>query len=94
LKVIFLKNGYYRGVYYKKDSTIDISELDIKAYIDCKVVKRICPVKKNINHVKSIQFENMSYKDLQKICKAKNLMAVGKKAELINLLKQNQSNIK
>lgn len=86
MKVKFLKNGCYRGIYYQKDSTIDMSELDVKSYIDCRVVKIAIPV--NEKHQNSIKFENMSYRDLQKLCKEKGIIALGKKEELIKLLKE------
>lgn len=84
MKVQFLKNGCYRGIYYQKDSTIDMSELDVKSYIDCRVVKIAIPVKEK--HQNSIKFENMAYRDLQKLCKEKGIIAVGKKEDLIELL--------
>lgn len=86
INVCFLKDGIYRGIKYKKDETIKMSQLDLKSYIDCKVVKIAIPVKEK--HQNSIKFENMAYRDLQKLCKEKGIIAVGKKEELIKLLKE------
>lgn len=84
MKVRFLKSGYYRNKKYEKDTIINMSELDVKAYLECKVVKQEIPNKKKN---KVIDYNKMSYKEIQQICKKKGLQAVGKKEELIESLK-------
>lgn len=82
MKVLFLKDGIYRGKNYKKNSVIEMSEIDVKAYLECRVVKFYIPVKK-----KSIKdFSKMSYRDLQDLCKSKNIPAIGSKEKLISSL--------
>lgn len=80
MKVEFLKNGIYRGIPYKKGNIINMSEIDVKAFIDCKMVELYKPPAKNKD------INSMSYKDLQKYCKKKGLPAVGSKAELLKAL--------
>jgi len=82
MKVKFLKKGVYRGSQYPKDSIVEMSNLDVKAFLDCKVVEMYKKEKK----VKPI--EEMSYKELRVLCKGKGLPAVGSKEELILSLKE------
>lgn len=90
MKVKFLKgNHFYRGNQYKKDDVIEISEIDVKAFLECKVVEIYIEKKekKDINE--------MTYKELQKKCKEKNLQAVGKKNDLIaSLIEKSENNCK
>jgi hypothetical protein len=82
MKVKFLKTGAYRGTKYPKDSIVEMSQLDVKAFLDCKVVERYKKEKK----VKPI--EEMGYKELRVLCKEKGLPAVGSKEELMLSLKE------
>lgn len=79
MKVEFLKKGFYRGKLYEKGSIAEISRLDVKAFMDCKVVKMYIPVRQN--PLKPL--EELSYRELQKKCKAKKIPAVGTKEDLI-----------
>lgn len=87
MRVIFLKDSYYRNKKYFTGQFAEMSEIDIKAYIDCKTVKLMNSVKKGLKKPVKANYENMSYRDLQRICKRKNITAVGKKEELISFLK-------
>ncbi|OFW61768.1 MAG: hypothetical protein A2Z35_05925 [Actinobacteria bacterium RBG_19FT_COMBO_36_27] len=81
MKVKFLKKGIYRGTQYPKDSIVEMANMDMKAFIDCKVVELYRREKK----VKAI--EEMGYKELRVLCKEKGLPAVGSKEELALSLK-------
>lgn len=93
-RVIFLKDGFYNNKRYNKDDVINMSVSDIDIYEQCKVVKRY--VSKNKNQLKNKQsntndknnlnYKDMNYKDLQKLCSKLNIRAVGTKEELINSL--------
>lgn len=82
MKVKFLKSGVYRGNQYPKDSIVEMSSLDVKAFLDCKVVE----IYKKEKKVKPI--EEMGYKELRILCKEKGLPAVGSKEELILSLRE------
>jgi hypothetical protein len=81
-KVIFIKNGFYRGKQYKKDDVIDMSLSELDSYESFKVVKRHYETNKQNN-----DFSKLSYNKLRELCKKNNLPAVGKKEELIQSLK-------
>lgn len=82
VKVEFLKDSCYRWKYYKKGSIINMSKMDVNAYIECKVVKMIIPVKK-----KPKTLEDMSYREIQQQCKKNRIQAVGPRENLIASLK-------
>jgi CxxC motif-containing protein len=90
VKVKFLKgNHFYRGNQYKKDDVIEISEIDVKAFLECKVVEIYIEKKKKKD------INEMTYRELQKECKEKNLQAVGKKNDLIaSLIEKSENNCK
>jgi hypothetical protein len=79
MQVIFLKEAYYRNKKYKKNDIIDISEIDVKAYLECKVVKLYVAIKKKLQK----PLNELSYRELQAKCKNKRIPAVGTKEDLI-----------
>lgn len=82
-RVKFLKNRFYRGKEYKTGDIINMLSSDLQAYVDCKVIKVLGPDKsKNIKN----DYSKLSYKKLQKICKNKNISAVGTRDKLITSL--------
>lgn len=86
MKVIFLKDGYYRNVHYEKGSIVEMSEIDSKAYIECKIVEIEIQTKRKKGNLKNV--EDMSYRELQKHCRINNLIAVGTKEKLASSLKE------
>lgn len=80
IRVKFLKKRFYRGKQYNIGDIENILSNDLQAYLDCKVVK-VLGADKTKN--KNIDYNNFSYKELQKMCKNKNIPAVGKRNELI-----------
>ena len=84
MKVQFLKNGYYRNKKYAVGDIIEMSPIDVNAYLDCRVVKLtvIAPTKNKTEK----DYNNMTYKEICRICKNKGIKAVGKKKDLISLL--------
>jgi hypothetical protein len=77
MKVKFLKERFYRNKKYKKNDTIDMSEIDVKAYLECHIVE-IATKNKT-----SKPLEALSYRNLQRKCKAKGIPAVGTKQDLV-----------
>lgn len=53
--VKFLKERFYRGKKYKKDDVVNMSEIDCKAYFDCKVVEHTIKPNKNKTENKTIE---------------------------------------
>jgi hypothetical protein len=81
-KIEFIKERYYKGKKYKPGDILIISMQDAKIYINAKAAKYY---KKP---PKTRKIEDLSYKDLQDLCKKNNLKAVGSKEELILSLKE------
>lgn len=73
MKIKFIKDiGSYRA-----GDIADLEHLQAKAYIECRKAKLF------IGETIENNFENMSYKELRKLCKSKGLPAVGSKESLI-----------
>jgi hypothetical protein len=98
MRVKFLKRGYYKGKIYKKDDICDMTNKDTSIYEEFKAVKKYFGTKKPSENVdeKAKQNENeidsLNYKELQNLCKEKNLPYTGKKEELIESLKNVEVN--
>lgn len=86
MKAIFLKESTYRGKKYYKNDIVDMSEKEFKAYKELYIIDYA--IKYNFNHEKN--FDKMAYRELQKLCKDKNLYAVGTKDDLIKTLKSQE----
>lgn len=80
--VICLKNTRYKNTNYIKGDIIKMSTLDIKVYIECGIVK-ICHVPET---QKKIDYTKLSYNQLRKACKNKNIPAIGTKETMITNL--------
>lgn len=78
-KVIFKKQRYYQGILHEVGDIVLMEKKDIKAYIDVFAIDYYFD---NLHK----KYEDMTYKDLQQLCKNKNIPAVGKKEELINAI--------
>jgi len=91
MRVEFLKRGYYKGKIYKKGDICDMTNKDAGIYEEFRTAKKYFGTKKpgeNVNEeVKENSFESYNYKDLQSLCKEKNIPCTGKKEELIESLK-------
>lgn len=86
MKAIFLKEAMYRGKKYNKNDIVDMSQKEFYAFKEFNVVDYA--IKYNIDSKKKLI--DMSYRELQKICKDKNLYAVGTKEELVERLKHQE----
>jgi hypothetical protein len=86
MKAIFLKESTYKGKKYNKYDIVDMSLKDFNAYKKLYIVDYA--IRYNINRKED--YNNMSYRDLQKICKNKNLYAVGTKEDLIKTLESQE----
>lgn len=80
MKAIFLKSTSYKGKQYNKNDIIEMSEKDFKAF------KEFFLIDYAIKYNSENKANDMSYRNLQKMCKDKNLYAVGTKEELIKRL--------
>ncbi len=65
---------------YKAGDVADLEHLQAKAYMECKKATLF------IGETPKNDLENMSYKELRKLCKSKGLPAVGSKETMISLL--------
>lgn len=74
--VEFIKERYYKGVLYKPGDFIEMERSYVRSYLNLKVI-RISTSPKKIN------LDNLTYKELQKLCKKHDLAAVGKREDLI-----------
>lgn len=83
--VEFTKKRFYEGKEYNKGDIIKMNAKDSKAYFNSNSIKYYIPSKNKLD------FEGMTYKQLQLLCKKHNIPAVGKKEELINSLKENSN---
>jgi hypothetical protein len=98
MRVEFLKRGYYKGKIYKKGDICDMTNKDTNIYEEFKTAKKYFGTKKPGENVdeKIKQGENeidsLNYKELQNLCKEKNLPCTGKKDELIEYLKNVEVN--
>ena len=81
IKVEFLKERYYRNKQYFPGDIVEMCESEIDMYLELKVVKYSFD-----NNEKTIDLENMPYRELQQLCKNKNIRAVGTREELIDSL--------
>lgn len=81
-KVEFIKKRYYKGQFREVGDIVEMSTTMTRAYLEMKAVKyyKKPPIE--------IDYDKMSYRQLQNQCKLKNISAVGKKEELIDLLKE------
>jgi hypothetical protein len=78
-KIIFLKTCYYNGKKFNKDTILDMPLNTILEYKKFGKVKFYFGEKKKL--------EDLSYNELQKLCKKKKIKAVGKKEDLLKVLK-------
>jgi len=62
---------------YKAGDVADLEHLQAKAYMECMKAKLF------VGETKENNFENMTYKELRKLCKSKGLPAVGSKESMI-----------
>lgn len=85
IRVKFLKNRFYRGKNYKPGDIVKILSNDLQAYIDCGVVK-VLGADKGKN--KKVDYNKLTYKELQRYCKNKNIPAVGTRESLIASLNE------
>lgn len=82
MKIVFIKDV---GSYKVGDVLLDCEHLQAKAFIEFGKAKLYIatPSKPIIN------FASMSYKELRKMCKSKNIPAVGSRDSLIKSLTDN-----
>lgn len=83
IEAIFLKPRFYNNKFYKNKEIVKMNKKDFDFYYYLSIVDF------NIKHTKNeIDLNELSYRDLQKKCKDKNIIAVGTKEELLNNLKK------
>jgi hypothetical protein len=98
MKVEFLKEGRYNNKLYKPGDICNMTNYDTKIYEEFKTVRKYFGTKKpgeNVNEKakqNNSEFDSLNYKDLQNLCKEKNLPCTGKKDELIESLKNVEVN--
>jgi hypothetical protein len=86
MNVEFIKKRFYKGKTYKIGDIIDMPQNDYKIYKNFGAVKFHIPI------VKAKSIEEMSYKELQALCKKNNISAAGAKDDLIRRLNQLKQN--
>jgi hypothetical protein len=97
MRVVFLRPGYYNKKTYKKGDICDMTNIDTKIYEEFRTVKKYFGTKKpgenvHVKVVKNSEIDSLNYKDLQNLCKEKNIPCTGKKEELIESLKNVEVN--
>jgi hypothetical protein len=89
MQVEFIKERYYKNKLYKSGDIVDMPQNIFKTYQKFKTVKPYHKIK---------SLDDLSYKELQKRCKEKNLPAVGTRELLIlslkNILKKHENILK
>lgn len=81
VKVRFLKKKYYNGKYHDIGEIVLMEKKDVPAYLEVFAIEYYIESSKK-------KIDEMTYKELQNLCKKNNIAAVGKKEELINSLNQ------
>jgi hypothetical protein len=98
MKVEFLKEGRYNNKLYKPGDICNMTNYDTEIYEEFKTVRKYFGTKKpgeNVNEKakqNNSEFDSLNYKDLQNLCKEKNIPCTGKKEELIESLKNVEVN--
>lgn len=93
VKFKFLKERIYNNKKYLEGEIVEMPYSSAKVYLNFNAGKIVhgdkIPVKKD-----RIYYNNLSYKEIQSLCKKNNISAVGKKNEMIEaLLKEGVNNV-
>ncbi|MEN8907903.1 MAG: SAP domain-containing protein [Clostridiales bacterium] len=80
----FLKDRYYKGTLYKAGEIVEMPHSDTTAYVEFRAGKIV--QKKTVK--KNTDYDNLSYKEIQTLCKKNGIAAVGKREDMIEALRK------
>jgi len=87
MKVKFLKRRFFKNRYYEIGETVKIDDpILLRTFLGHKVVEYVL----SNNQEKTIDFNKMTYRQLQNECKKRKLPAVGKREDMIHSLIEKQ----